>query len=47
MGITEQKPIVDIQKIMRMEAKHNSKERYQTAKEESKKRRNKEKLENN
>jgi len=39
MLTTKQKLMVDTQKIMRIESKYNTKERYQTTREESKERR--------
>lgn len=38
---TNQKPILDTQKIMRKESKHKTKESYQITKEKSKRRRKK------
>ena len=42
MVTTKQKPIIDSQKIMRKESKHNSTETHQITREESKRRRKKE-----
>ena len=39
MVITNQKPIINTQKIKRKEPKHNTKERHHTKRKESKKRR--------
>ena len=39
MAITNQTPIINIQKIKRREPKHNTKESHETAREESKRRR--------
>ena len=41
MVTTKQKPIVDKQKIMRLQSKNNTKERNQTTMEESKRKRKK------